>query len=43
MGMVQAAGIRSVIQDDERRNTKFMKSQIMVGADVLCPWTAGIT
>jgi hypothetical protein len=42
MGMVQAAGIRSVIQDDERRNTKFMKSQIMVGADVLCPWTAGI-
>ena len=42
IGMVQAAGIRSVIQDDERRNTKFMKSQIMVGADVLCPWTAGI-
>jgi hypothetical protein len=41
MGLVQAAGIRSVIQDDERRNTTFLKSQIMVGADVLCPWTAG--
>ena len=41
IGMVQAAGLRSVIQDDERRNTKFLKSQMMVGADVLCPWTAG--
>tara|TARA_R100000458_G_C8277787_1_gene253494 strand:+ start:4193 stop:5368 length:1176 start_codon:yes stop_codon:yes gene_type:complete len=41
MGMVQAAGIRSVMEDDERRNTTFLKSQIMVGADILCPWTAG--
>tara|TARA_R110000824_G_scaffold25767_3_gene89361 strand:- start:5685 stop:6857 length:1173 start_codon:yes stop_codon:yes gene_type:complete len=42
MGLVQAAGIRSVMQDDERRNTTFLKSQIMVGADILCPWTAGV-
>jgi hypothetical protein len=41
LGMVQAAGIRSVIEDDERRNTRFLKSQMMVGADVLCAWTAG--
>ena len=41
VGMVQAAGIRSVIQDDERRNTKFMKSQMMVGFGVLSPWCAG--
>lgn len=41
IGMVQASGLRTVIQDDERRNTKFMKAQIMVGLDVLCPWCAG--
>ena len=41
VGMVQASGIRSVIQDDERRNTKFMKSQMMVGFGVLAPWCAG--
>lgn len=41
VGMVQASGIRSVIQDDERRNTKFLKSQMMVGFDVLAPWCAG--
>lgn len=41
VGMVQASGIRSVIQDDERRNTKFLKSQMMVGFGVLSPWCAG--
>ena len=41
IGMVQASGLRTVIQDDERRNTKFMKAQIMVGIDKLAPWRAG--
>lgn len=41
IGMVQASGLRTVIQDDERRNTKFMKAQLMVGLDVLAPWSAG--
>ena len=41
VGMVQAAGIRTVIQDDERRNVKFMKAQMMVGYDVVAPWCAG--
>jgi hypothetical protein len=41
LGLVQAAGLRAVIEDDERRNTRFLKAQMMVGADVLCPWTAG--
>ena len=39
--MVQAGGMRSIIEDDERRNQKFMKSQLLVGADVLSPWCAG--
>jgi hypothetical protein len=42
IGMVQSAGLRSILQDDERRNTKFMKSQMLVGADVLAPWCAGV-
>ena len=41
IGMVQAAGLRSHMGPDERRNTHFLKSQIMVGADILCPWSAG--
>jgi hypothetical protein len=41
IGMVQSAGLRSILQDDERRNTKFMKSQMLVGAGVLAPWCAG--
>jgi hypothetical protein len=41
LGLVQAAGLRAVIEDDERRNTRFLKAQMMVGADILCPWTAG--
>jgi hypothetical protein len=27
---------------DERRNTTFMKAQMMVGADTLAPWCAGV-
>ena len=42
VGMVQASGIRTVVEDDERRNVKFMKAQMMVGYDVLSPWCAGI-
>ena len=41
VGMVQVGGVRTIIEDDERRNQKFMKSQILVGVDSLCPWTAG--
>ena len=41
IGMVQASGIRTVIEDDERRNVKFMKAQMHVGYDVLAPWCAG--
>lgn len=41
IGMVQAGGIRSVIEDDERRNVKFLKSQMLVGYDVIAPWCAG--
>ncbi len=42
VGMVQASGIRTVVEDDERRNVKFMKAQMMVGYDVLSPWCAGV-
>lgn len=41
VGMVQVGGVRTIIEDDERRNQKFMKSQILVGVGGLCPWTAG--
>ena len=41
IGMVQAGGVRTVIEDDERRNVKFMKAQMLVGYDVLSPWCAG--
>lgn len=41
VGMVQASGIRTVVEDDERRNVKFMKAQMLVGYDVLSPWCAG--
>ena len=41
VGMVQAGGIRSVIEDDERRNVKMLKSQMLVGYDVVAPWCAG--
>lgn len=41
IGMVQAGGIRSIAEDDERRNTRFLKSQMLVGYDILSPWCAG--
>lgn len=41
IGMVQASGLRSYVEKDERRNTVFMKSQIMCGLDFICPWSAG--
>tara|TARA_A100001388_G_scaffold277681_1_gene270631 strand:+ start:4392 stop:5585 length:1194 start_codon:yes stop_codon:yes gene_type:complete len=42
IGMVQASGMRTVIEDDERRNVKFMKAQLHVGFDVLAPFCAGV-
>jgi hypothetical protein len=41
-GVVQFGGIESVMQKDERRNTLFVKSQVLMGADSLHPWTAGV-
>jgi hypothetical protein len=41
IGLVQAAGLTSHIEKDERRNTFFLKSQMMVGADIVSPWCAG--
>lgn len=41
IGMVQATGLTSYMERDERRNTMFLKSQIMCGLNVLCPWSAG--
>ena len=42
IGMVQASGMRTVIEDDERRNVKFMKAQMHVGFDVLAPFCSGV-
>ena len=42
IGMVQASGMRTVIEDDERRNVKFMKAQLHVGFDVLAPFCSGV-
>lgn len=41
IGMVQAMGMQTHISPDERRNTQFMKAQIMCGLDWLCPWACG--
>ncbi len=41
IGMVQAMGMTSHISPDERRNTQFLKAQLMCGLDVLCPWACG--
>jgi hypothetical protein len=41
IGLVQAAGLTSHIEKDERRNTFFLKSQMMVGAGIVSPWCAG--
>ena len=42
MGMVQAGGLSTVVEDDHRRNVKFLKSQMLVGYDILSPWCAGM-
>lgn len=42
VGMVSVNGIQSHMEDDHRRNVKFMKSQMLCGYGVLCPWTAGV-
>jgi hypothetical protein len=42
IGMVQASGLRSYIESDERRNTQFMKAQMMAGMGIICPWSAGV-
>jgi hypothetical protein len=39
--MVQAQGFASVVMDDERRNTTFMKTQTFFGLGVIRPWCAG--
>lgn len=41
IGMVQAQGLSSYMENDERRNTKFMKAQIHCGLGIICPWSAG--
>mgnify|MGYP003110723875 CR=1 FL=1 len=41
LGMVQAGGMRTIIEDDERRNQKFLKTQMLVGMDILSPWCLG--
>ena len=41
IGFVQASGIVPHMEQDERRNTTFMKAQMYGGAGVLAPWCAG--
>lgn len=41
VGFVSAGGIVPHIEDDHRRNTKFLKAQIMCGAGVMMPVCAG--
>lgn len=41
VGMVSVSGIATHMEDDHRRNTKFLKAQMLVGYGVLCPWCAG--
>jgi len=41
-GTGAAGPIHSYREFDERRNTTFMKAQMMVGAGVLSPWSAGV-
>ena len=42
IGMVQAGGIQTHSETDHRRNVQFLKAQMLVGYDVLCPWCAGM-
>lgn len=41
IGVVMASGIQTVIFDDHRRNTTFMKGQLYMGASTLFPPCAG--
>jgi hypothetical protein len=41
IGMVQASGLRSYMEADERTNTQFLKAQMMAGMGIICPWSAG--
>lgn len=41
MGVVTLQGINTVMVPDERRNTMFIKSQMLIGAGQLHPWCAG--
>lgn len=41
IGCVSAFGITPHMENDERRNTTFMKAQAMLGMGVLSPWCAG--
>lgn len=41
VGLVEAMGITPYMEDDGRRNTKFLKAQNFVGMGVLSPWCAG--
>lgn len=41
VGYVTAGGVMAHIEADERRNTIFAKSQMMVGAGILAPYHAG--
>ena len=42
VGLVHAGGIQTAVFDDERRNTTFLKAQILMGAGQLHPWCAGV-
>lgn len=42
IGCVDAFGIESTIREDDRRNTMFMKAQMMCGFGVIAPWCAGM-
>lgn len=42
VGIVQHGGVESVMVPDERRNTVFVKSQVLMGAGQLHPWCAGV-
>lgn len=41
VGKVSVKGIQTVMEDDHRRNIKFLKSQMLVGYGILAPWCAG--
>lgn len=42
VGAVTALGINSKMVEDDRRNTTFIKSQMLMGAGQLHPWCAGV-